>query len=88
MGRAGLSLSDGILDFRSVFGSCPIVAGTYSQSGAGKLYQGIYIGMRKFLILLGVLVILVLGAVWWLGGQAEKGKPEPGEVRIEVDDVL
>ena len=44
--------------------------------------------MRKFLILLGLLAILVLGATWWLGGQAEKGKPEPGEVRIEVDNVL
>lgn len=44
--------------------------------------------MRKFLILLGLLAILVLGAAWWLGGQAEKGKPEPGEIRIEVDNVL
>jgi len=44
--------------------------------------------MRKFLILLGLLVILVLGVAWWLGGQAEKGKPEPGEIRIEVDNVL
>ncbi len=44
--------------------------------------------MRKFLILLGVLVVLVLGAAWWLGGQAENGKPDSGEVRIEVDDVL
>ncbi|KCZ63506.1 MULTISPECIES: hypothetical protein [Hyphomonas] len=44
--------------------------------------------MRKFLILLGLLAILVLGVAWWLGGQAEKGKPEPGEIRIEVDDVL
>ncbi|WP_291078709.1 hypothetical protein [Hyphomonas sp.] len=44
--------------------------------------------MRKFLILLGLLIILVLGAAWWLGGQAAKGKPEPGEVRIEVDNVL
>ena len=44
--------------------------------------------MRKFLILLGVLAILVLGAAWWLGGQAENGKPAPGEIRIEVEDVL
>lgn len=45
-------------------------------------------GMRKFLILLAILAILVLGAAWWLGGQAEKGKPEPGEIRIEVEDVI
>jgi len=44
--------------------------------------------MRKFLILLGLLAILVLAGAWWLGGQAEKGKPEPGEIRIEVDNVL
>ena len=44
--------------------------------------------MRRFLILLGLLVILVVGAMIWLGGQAEKGKPEPGEIRIEVEDVL
>ena len=44
--------------------------------------------MRKFLINLAVLAILVLGAAWWLGGQAAKGKPEPGEIRIEVENVI
>ncbi|KCZ54156.1 hypothetical protein HY29_15550 [Hyphomonas beringensis] len=44
--------------------------------------------MRKFLILLAIVVILVLGVLWWLGGKAEKGKPAPGEVRIEVENVL
>ena len=44
--------------------------------------------MRRFLILLGLLAVLVIAAMVWLGGLAEKGKPEPGEVRIEVEDVL
>jgi hypothetical protein len=44
--------------------------------------------MRKYLILLGILVVLGLVGAWWLGQQAEKNKPVAGEVRIEVDGVL
>ena len=44
--------------------------------------------MRKFLILLGAVAVVVLGGLWWLGTQAEKGKPAPGEIRIEVDNVV
>lgn len=44
--------------------------------------------MRKFLIILVVLVMLVLGAAWWLGGQAEKGKPAEGEIRTEIENVF
>ena len=44
--------------------------------------------MRKFLIILGVLAIVVTGALWWLGTQASNGKPDPGEVRIEVEHAL
>lgn len=44
--------------------------------------------MRKFLILLGVVAVVALAGLWWLGTKAEKGKPAPGEIRIEVDDVV
>lgn len=44
--------------------------------------------MRKWLIFIGVLVVLLLGIGIWLAGQAENGKPEPGEIRLEVEDVL
>ncbi|WP_373009249.1 hypothetical protein [Hyphomonas sp.] len=44
--------------------------------------------MRKFLIILGILVILGLVGAWWLGQQAVKNKPAAGEVRMEVESVL
>ncbi|WP_430402806.1 hypothetical protein [Hyphomonas sp.] len=44
--------------------------------------------MRKYLIILGILVILGLIATWWLGQQAVKNKPADGEVRMEVEGVL
>ncbi len=44
--------------------------------------------MRKLLIGLVVIVILVLGAAWWLSGQAENGMPDDGEIRIDVENVL
>lgn len=42
--------------------------------------------MRKFLILIIILAIAVLGGMWWLGQQATKNKPADGEVRIEVEN--
>lgn len=44
--------------------------------------------MRKWLALIIILALALLGAAVWLAGQAEKGKPEPGEVRMEVDGVF
>ena len=44
--------------------------------------------MRKMLIIVAILAVLVFGALWWLGTQASKGKPAPGEVRIEVENAL
>lgn len=44
--------------------------------------------MRKYLILFVILVILVLGAMWWLGQRAVKNAPPEGEIRIPVEGVL
>jgi uncharacterized protein YdgA (DUF945 family) len=44
--------------------------------------------MRKFLIGLILLAAIVLGIAFWLGGQAEKGKPADGEIRTEIESVF
>lgn len=44
--------------------------------------------MRKWLIFILILIAGLLGAGIWLAGQAEKGKPEPGEVRLEIESAL
>jgi len=44
--------------------------------------------MRKFLILLGIVAVVAVAGLWWLGTQADRGKPAPGEIRIEVEDVV
>jgi len=44
--------------------------------------------MRKFLVLLAIVAVVALAGLWWLGTQAEKAKPGPGEIRIEVEDVV
>ncbi len=44
--------------------------------------------MRKWLILFLILVALVVGVMAWLGSKAQQGKPEPGEVRQEIENVL
>lgn len=44
--------------------------------------------MRKWLIILAVIVVAVLGALWWLGNSMQSDKPEPGEVRMEIEHVL
>lgn len=42
--------------------------------------------MRKWLIFIIALLALLLGAGLWLGSQADKGQPEPGEVRLEIEN--
>lgn len=44
--------------------------------------------MRKWLIILALLVIGVLGVLWWLGNSMSDQKPEAGEVRMEIEHVL
>lgn len=44
--------------------------------------------MRKWLILLALLGILVLGTLMWLGGQAEKAGGPAGEQRLEIENVF
>lgn len=44
--------------------------------------------MKKLLILLLFLAVVIGGAMFWLGGKAENGRPADGEVRIEVDNPL
>jgi|GEM_PF-373324 len=44
--------------------------------------------MRKLLIGFIVIVLLVLGAAWWLAGQAENGMPDDGEIRIDVENIF
>jgi len=44
--------------------------------------------MRKWLILLALLAIVVLGGMVWLGGQAEKAVGESGEQRLEIENVF
>ena len=44
--------------------------------------------MRKWLILILLLVGLVMGALWWLGNSYDQQRPESGEVRMEIDHVF
>ena len=44
--------------------------------------------MRKWLILILVLVISALGILWWLGQQYDTTRPTDGEVRLEIDHVF
>lgn len=44
--------------------------------------------MRKWLIILFILFALVVGALWWLGNSLDKHAPEPGETRLEIENVL
>lgn len=44
--------------------------------------------MRKWLILILVVIAALAALAVWLAGKAEDGKPEAGEVRIEVEDVF
>ncbi|MGB3625064.1 MAG: hypothetical protein WA989_04530 [Henriciella sp.] len=44
--------------------------------------------MRKWLILFAVLIVGVVAAFWWLGTEVDASKPEPGEVRVEIENVF
>ena len=44
--------------------------------------------MRKFLILIAILAVVVVGAMWWLGQRAVKNAPPEGEIRIPVEGAL
>ena len=42
--------------------------------------------MRKWFILFGVLILVVLGVMWWLGNEVDNSMPEEGEVRMEIEN--
>ena len=44
--------------------------------------------MRKWLILILVLIALTVGVIWWLGFSLDQQKPEAGTVRMEIGNVL
>ncbi len=44
--------------------------------------------MRKWIVILLLLAAGVLGILWWLGQSLNAEKPESGEVRLEIENVL
>ncbi|MEL6723747.1 MAG: hypothetical protein AAFP81_09960 [Pseudomonadota bacterium] len=44
--------------------------------------------MRKWLIFLVLMLVAVVAVLWWLGNSVNAHKPEPGEVRTEIEHVL
>ncbi|MEO1101518.1 MAG: hypothetical protein AAFW65_06680 [Pseudomonadota bacterium] len=44
--------------------------------------------MRKWLILIVILALAVLGVAFWLGQGVNDYAPEEGEVRIEIEEAL
>lgn len=44
--------------------------------------------MRKWLIILALILVTVFGVLWWLGNSANAHKPEAGEARMEIEHVL
>lgn len=44
--------------------------------------------MRKWLIILVILIVAVVGALWWLGNSLDQQRPADGEVRMEIDHVF
>lgn len=44
--------------------------------------------MRKWLIILVVLIAAIAGALWWLGNSLDQQRPANGEVRMEIDHVF
>ncbi len=44
--------------------------------------------MRKWLILIGILALILAGICVWLAGKASDGRPEAGEVILDIDSVL
>ena len=59
----------------------------HSGDKSGRKHSGAA-EMKKFLIIL-VLVLIAIGAgAVWLAGQATSGMPEPGEVRQEIENAF
>lgn len=44
--------------------------------------------MKKWLVVIGVIVLALAGATVWLAGEASKARPPEGEVRLEVENVF
>jgi len=44
--------------------------------------------MRKWLIILLVLIVAIVGTLWWLGSSLDKDKPAEGEIRTEIEHVF
>jgi hypothetical protein len=44
--------------------------------------------MRKWLIILVVLITASFAALWWLGNSLDAQKPAEGEVRMEIEHVF
>lgn len=44
--------------------------------------------MRKWLIILAILIGAGFAALWWLGQSLDKQKPAEGEVRMEIEHVF
>lgn len=44
--------------------------------------------MKKWLIILVLILLALCGISVWLAGKGKADLPEPGEVRIEVEDVF
>lgn len=44
--------------------------------------------MRKWLIILVIIVLAAFATLWWLGQSLDKQKPADGEVRMEIEHVF
>ena len=44
--------------------------------------------MRKWFILFAVLIIAIVGTLWWLGTEVDNSRPDAGEVRMEIENVF
>ncbi|MDJ0920276.1 MAG: hypothetical protein QNI84_04055 [Henriciella sp.] len=44
--------------------------------------------MKKWLIILVLLAVGILGTLWWLGQSLNAHKPAAGEVRQEIEHVF
>jgi len=44
--------------------------------------------MKKWLIILALLAVAILGTLWWLGQSLNEHKPDDGEVRMEIEHVF
>jgi hypothetical protein len=44
--------------------------------------------MRKWLIIFLLLVLALAALAVWLAGSVDAARPEPGEVRMEIENVF